>query len=483
MTADRKTDDGIQLPPPLEIEEEVKKHVTGGENLPETIDTSTAPTLTEEEISQEHWNILVNELKHISAGHKVEKMTTEEKVLFIESKITEIVRFHKLPLYLGEESIHVLAERLFNTIFGYAQITDLLEDNEITEIMVNSYNEIFIEKSGVIIKAPFTFADDQEVSSIIRLFLEPLNKEINPAQPSATGRLLHAGRIFRLHCIGPPITFHEEKPEGMHSISIRAFRDTVFTPEELIENNSWSKEFAEFCEAMTRARCNHLVVGGTNTGKTTALNSIIYHFVPPDSRVLTIETEVELNVQNHPNKVQLEEQKPNFLGQGGINISYLLNNVALRFRPDIIIVGESRGIEILDVFDAMGTGHPGSMSTIHSDTIGGLVSRISMLIKREVQVSDEFIENAIASSVDIVTFLERFREEDGLARRVTGVYEVQHLHDDHVKKTEESVIRGSVVFNPIFTYNYHTNELEKVGKVSNALIEKKFVKYGVEVPR
>lgn len=417
---------------------------------------------------------------------RLEKLPSDTDKATVKVKVFQVV--HEMLREMGalaridatEEQ--QIAEAIHNDIFSVGELSAYLDDPTITDILVNNYKTVFIvREDGSKMQIPVEFDSPQELKATINRFLTDIGggKELSPTRPMVTGRMEHEGRIYRVHAVSDPVSF------GGVSMAIRKFRDNAFSPEQLIQQKSWTPELAMFYEQMTKRRCNHLVAGGTGSGKTSLLNTLIHYYVPSNLRIITIETEVELWIdpEVHPDVCRWEAQDPNFEAQGAIEQWVLLKN-ALRFAPNIILLGEARGADIIDVLNSMSTGHPGSMTTLHCDSVEGLLPRMVFMTKSERgDVSEESIRLLVGSALDFVSFIQRY-EPEGEARSsergyhlIDSVWEVFYYPQNQAYiKTQENafIYEDSVAFVPIFKRHPQTQNLECVGKISPKRIEEKF---------
>ncbi|GAB4499801.1 MAG: CpaF family protein [Anaerolineales bacterium] len=324
---------------------------------------------------------------------------------------------------LAEENIiltrpekHRLFEQIAADILGFGPLQPLLEDETISEIMVNGAKNIYIERKGKLHRAPVTFESDEHVSRIIDRIVAPMGRRIDESQPYVDARLPDGSRVNAvippLSLVGPVLT-------------IRKFFKNPITIEQLIQFGSVTPEALQFLKACVEARMNIVVSGGTGSGKTTLLN-ILSSFIPSDERILTIENAAELQLRQE-HVVTLESRPPNIEGKGEVTIRDLVVN-ALRMRPERIIVGEIRDGAALDMLQAMNTGHDGSMTTAHSNGPRDTLSRLeTMCLMSGVELPVRAIREQISSAVDLVVHQERLR--DG-SRKVVNITEVSGMEGD-----------------------------------------------------
>ncbi len=326
---------------------------------------------------------------------------------------------------LAEESIILsraerqrLFENIVAEILGYGPIEPLLADESVTEIMVNGAKQVYVERSGKLIRTNIVFESDDHALRIIDRIVAPLGRRIDESQPYVDARLPDGSRV---NAIIPPLAINGP------TLTIRKFSKTPLTIENLIEFGSITPEAVEFLRACVIARMNIVVSGGTGSGKTTLLN-ILSGFIPEDERIITVENAAELQLrQDHV--VTLESRPANIEGKGAVEIRDLVIN-CLRMRPDRIVVGECRGGEALDMLQAMNTGHDGSLTTAHANSPRDTLSRLeTMCLMAGMDLPVRAIREQIASAVQVVVQQSRMR--DG-SRKVVNVTEVQGMEGDVV---------------------------------------------------
>jgi len=319
-------------------------------------------------------------------------------------------------IVLSRQEKHRLFEQIAAEILGFGPLQPLLEDEEITEVMVNGAKSCYFEKAGKINRAPITFESDEHVMRIIDRIVAPLGRRIDESSPYVDARLPDGSRV---NAVIPPISLVGP------CLTIRKFAKDPFTVEQLIDFGSLTPSAVLFMEAAVKSRFNCVISGGTGSGKTTLLN-VLSGFIPNDERIITIENAAELQMrQDHV--VTLESRPPNIEGRGEVTIRQLVINT-LRMRPDRIIVGEIRGEESLDMLQAMNTGHDGSLTTAHSNSPRDTLSRIeTMALMAGMDLPVRAIREQIASAIDLI--IHQSRMQDG-TRKVTFVTEVIGMEGD-----------------------------------------------------
>ncbi len=309
-----------------------------------------------------------------------------------------------------------VAESLLAEIVGFGPIQPLLDDPEISEIMINSPRQVYVERNGRLELTGVEFEDERHVMHLIEKIVAPLGRRIDESSPMVDARLPDGSRV---NAIIPPLALKGP------CVTIRKFARDPLTIEDLIRFGSMTREMAVFLEACVRARLNIVVSGGTGSGKTTLLN-VLSSFIPGDERIITIEDAAELQLRQE-HVVSLETRPANVEGRGEVSIRQLVRN-ALRMRPDRIVVGEVRGGEALDMLQAMNTGHDGSLTTGHANSPRDMLSRLeTMVLMAGMELPVRAIREQIASALDLV--IQTARLKDG-TRRVTHITEVQGMEGD-----------------------------------------------------
>lgn len=295
-----------------------------------------------------------------------------------------------------------LVEELIAVVFGMGPIEALIEDESVTEIMVNGAQSIFFERDGKLIESDVSFASDEQVRVMIDRIIGPLGRRIDEQSPMVNARLPQGHRV---NAVLPPIT-----PDGPH-LTIRAFTRRVMTLEEMEAQGSFDQTMIGFLQWLIETRKNVVVAGGTGSGKTTLLNAFSL-LISPDERIVTIEDSAELKFGGHCHVVRMEARPRNAEGEGEITIRDLVIN-ALRMRPDRIIVGECRSGEAIDMLQAMLTGHDGSLTTLHASSPEDVIDRMVTMVRYAVDLPVDAIEAQIGDAFDYIVQVRR----DGEGRR------------------------------------------------------------------
>lgn len=315
-----------------------------------------------------------------------------------------------------------LFEQIAAEILGFGPLQPLLEDDTITEIMVNGPKNVYIERKGKLHRVPITFEGNDHVMRVIDRIVAPLGRRIDESSPYVDARLPDGSRV---NAVIPPISLVGP------TLTIRKFSKNPITIEQLIQFGSITNESVQFLKACVEARLNVLISGGTGSGKTTLLN-VMSSFIPDDERIITIENAAELQLRQE-HVVTLESRPPNIEGRGEITIRDLVIN-SLRMRPERIIVGECRGGETLDMLQAMNTGHDGSMTTAHANSPRDALSRVeTMCLMAGMDLPVRAIREQVASAIDVICQQERMR--DG-TRKVVSITEVSGMEGDIITMTD-----------------------------------------------
>lgn len=343
------------------------------------------------------------------------EVNREELHRIIDETIRESVNCKYIPI----ESRWKLHSYIYNAIKGLGVIEELLDDDTITEIMVNGAKNIFIERHGIIEKIDSEIESEEKLNDIVQQIVGDTNRRVNESTPIVDTRLKDGSRV---NVVLPPISL-----DGT-ILTIRKFAKEEIKIEDLIRWQSISREASEFLRKLVETGYNIFISGGTGSGKTTFLN-VLSNFIPKDSRVITIEDSAELQIKSIKNIIRMEARAPNSDGENAITIRDLIKT-SLRMRPDRIIVGEVRGEEALDMLQAMNTGHDGSMSTGHSNSPGDMLSRLETMVIMGIEMPLKAVRAQIASGIDVIVHLGRLRDR---SRRVLEIDEVQGIIDGEIQ--------------------------------------------------
>ncbi len=354
---------------------------------------------------------VVDEIKITNEDQETDMQKVEDEIRGIANEVIE-----SEAQYLTRNERTLIARDIINETLGFGPITPLLQDNQISEVMVNGINQVYVERRGKIELSDVTFRDNNHILHIIERIVAPLGRRIDESSPMVDARLPNGSRV---NIIIPPLALNGP------TITIRKFSEKPFTVNDLIRFGTLSPEVAQFLKACVEARLNIVVSGGTGSGKTTMLN-VISSFIPSDERIVTIEDAAELQL-NQDHVVRLETRPPNVEGKGAVTIRDLVRN-SLRMRPDRIVVGEVRSGEALDMLQAMNTGHDGSLTTGHANSPRDMLSRLeTMVLMAGMELPIKAIREQIASAVDII--VQQSRLKDG-SRKVTYITEVVGMEGD-----------------------------------------------------
>ena len=353
---------------------------------------------------------------------KTRELSDEELAAEIDRFVVEQGRAHCLDLS-GKEK---LRKYLLNSLRGLDVLQDLLEDERITEIMVNGPEHIFVEQGGKVERWPAAFTSGEKLEDVIQQIVSKVNRVVNDTVPMTDARLADGSRV---HVVLAPVAINGP------ILTIRKFSSRPVTMEQLIAWGSITSEAAHFLKLLVLARYNIFISGGTGSGKTTMLNALS-GFIPEQERVITIEDSAELKLDHIPNLVRLEARNKNLEGRNEITIRDLIRE-ALRMRPDRIVVGEVRSAEALDMLQAMNTGHDGSLSTGHGNNPADMLKRLETMVLTGTEIPLLAVRGQIASAIDIMVHLSRFR--DG-SRKVVSIMEVTGFTD------------GEITLEPLYQY-------------------------------
>jgi pilus assembly protein CpaF len=323
---------------------------------------------------------------------------------------------------LPEDIRQQIYNEILDEMTGFGPIQPLLDDPEISEVMVNGPKKVFVEKGGKVTKSAITFDDDDHVARIIDRIILPLGRRVDPDSPTVDARLPDGSRV---NAVIRPVSI-----DGP-CITIRKFKKDKLSVQQLIDYGSLTQNMGEFVRACVLAHLNIVISGGTGSGKTTLLN-VLSSFIPEGERIVTIEDAAELQLQQD-HVLRLETKVANTDGKGAVTIRDLVRN-ALRMRPDRIVVGECRGGEALDMLQAMNTGHDGSLTTLHANTPRDALSRLeTMVLMSGMDLPLKVVRQQISSAVDLI--IQQTRLKDG-SRKVTAITEVIGMEGDTVVMTD-----------------------------------------------
>lgn len=387
----------------------------------------------------EQEQLFVTEIKkYITENLPLSKMSDEE----LEEKVEEIVFQRLSGQYCTIDQRVNIVQQVYSSIRGFGLLDTIINDDTITEVMINGSENVFIEQNGRLFKLDKQFESQRRLEDIIQRIVGLAGREVNQANPICDTRLPDGSRV---NVVLPPIALCGP------TLTIRKFSKTPMTIEKLIKYGSITREIADKLELLVKAKYNIFISGGTGSGKTTFLNALS-NYIPKDERVITIEDSAELQITGVSNLVSLETRNANASGAGQITIRDLIKS-SLRMRPERIVVGEVRGGEALDMLQAMNTGHDGSLSTGHANSTEDMLSRLeTMVLQGAAGLPLEAIRQQIASAVDIIIHLSRLRDK---SRKTMEITEVVGYED------------GKIILNPL--YVFEEDEYSTLEKVSGSL--------------
>ena len=365
----------------------------------------------------------------------VSRELSDDEILGV---IDELILTQARELFLSLKEKVELRQELFCSVRKLDVLQELIDDESVTEIMVNGPDHIFVEHAGRLYRLNKKFDNERQLEDIIQKIVGKAGKEVNQANPIVDTRLPDGSRV---NVVLPPVSLSGP------IVTIRKFSKTPMTVEMLLKYGSLTREAAAFLEKLVRAKYNIFISGGTGSGKTTFLNALS-NFIPRDERIITIEDSAELQIKNIENLVSLETRNANTSGRGEISIRDLIRS-ALRMRPERIVVGEVRGAEALDMLQAMNTGHDGSLSTGHANSTRDMLSRLeTMVLQGNDGLPLPAIRQQISSALDIIIHLSRLRDK---SRRTMEITEVLGYEN------------GEIQLNPLFVFKEtEGSTLEKV---------------------
>lgn len=372
--------------------------------------------------------------QYIAENLALSDMSDEE----LEMKVEEILMRKLQGQYLPIEQKVLIVQKVYSAIRGFGLLDTIISDDNITEVMINGPDNVFVEKAGKVQRLEQTFESERRLEDIIQRIVGLAGREVNQANPIVDTRLPDGSRV---NVVLPPIALCGP------TITIRKFSKEPMTIEKLIAYGSITRDIANKLELLVKAKYNIFICGGTGSGKTTFLNALS-NYIPKDERVITIEDSAELQIVGVDNLVSLETRNANATGAGAITIRDLIKS-SLRMRPERIVVGEVRGGEALDMLQAMNTGHDGSLSTGHANSTNDMLSRLeTMVLQGADGLPLEAIRQQIASAVDIMIHLSRLRDH---SRKTMEITEVVGFQD------------GKIMLNPLYVFEEDENStLEKV---------------------
>lgn len=388
-------------------------------------------------------------------------LSDQELEELVTHRVRELLDAEATPL-AAQEKMQVLRQ-IVDSILGLGPLEEFVRDPDVTEIMVNNADTIYVERNGKLFLTEERFHDEEQLRRTIEKIVARVGRRIDESSPYCDARLQDGSRV---NAIIPPLAV-----DGP-SLTIRKFAPDPYGASDLVSFGTFSADVSDFLEACVRGRINTLVTGGTGAGKTTTLN-VISSFIPEDERIITIEDAAELRLQQ-PHVVRLESRPPNIEGSGEVRIRDLVRN-ALRMRPDRIVVGEVRGGEALDMLQAMNTGHDGSISTVHANTPRDVLSRLeTMVLMAGTELTVRAVREQVSSAVDLI--IHQSRLKDG-SRRVTHVSEIVGMEGD------------VITLQDIFHFDFHAGmgaNGRHLGSLKSTGIRPKFMEklndMGVQVP-
>jgi pilus assembly protein CpaF len=350
----------------------------------------------------------------------LDRLERDEVVATIAKVVQDLVAQEQLPLNLGEREL--LVRQVVDEIFGLGPLEPLMQDPDVADILVNTYDRVYIERNGKLARTDVRFQDDKHLLQVIDRIVSAVGRRIDDSSPMVDARLPDGSRV---NAIIPPLAI-----DGPH-LSIRKFKRDALSADDLIAKNSATPPMFDLLNGIVRARLNVLISGGTGAGKTTLLN-ILSAFIPEDERIVTIEDSAELQLRQ-PHVVRLETRSANIEGEGEVPQRMLLIN-SLRMRPDRIVMGECRGAEAVDMLQAMNTGHDGSLTTLHANTPRDALSRLETMVSMaNLNLPEKGVRQQIASAIDVIVQVSRLT--DG-TRKIVSLYEVVGMEGDIITMQE-----------------------------------------------
>jgi len=382
--------------------------------------TSPNPTVSKSLTNQDLLRLKKYLADNLLRALEMEGVPAGDRSTFVQKNINSI--YEQTKLKLPDDIRNQIFSQVMDDLLGYGPIQSLLDDPDVSEIMVNGPKKVFVEKKGQLTKSNVTFDDDDHVVRVIDRIILPLGRRVDFDSPTVDARLPDGSRV---NAVVRPVSI-----DGP-SITIRKFRKDKLQVEDLINYGSLTRQMADFLHACVKARFNIIISGGTGSGKTTLLN-VMSGFIPENERIITIEDAAELQLQQD-HVMRMETKPANSDGQHAVTIRDLVKN-SLRMRPDRIVVGEVRGGEALDMLQAMNTGHDGSLTTVHSNAPRDAISRIETLVLMAgMDLPLKVVRQQISCAVDLI--VQQTRLKDG-QRKVTAVTEVAGMEGDIIVLTD-----------------------------------------------
>lgn len=365
----------------------------------------------------------MDEIKKRLRGMILERLDFSRIIPDEEMKeiIDELIIKESKKTFLSMEERKHLRQELFYSIRRLDILQELIEDAEVTEIMINGTEGIFIERAGRLIDYELQFESKEKLEDVIQQIVAGCNRTVNEASPIVDARLENGSRV---NVVLSPVALNGP------ILTIRRFPDKPIGMEELLAFGSLTQEAEDFLAKLVQAKYNIFISGGTGSGKTTFLNALSA-YIPCDERIITIEDNAELQIQNIPNLVRLETRNANVEGCKPITIRDLIKT-SLRMRPDRIIVGEVRGSEAIDMMQCLNTGHDGSMSTGHANSSRDMLSRLETMILMGMELPLIAVRQQIASGLDIIVHLGRLRDK---SRKVLEISEIEGFAENEIQVT------------------------------------------------
>lgn len=435
--------------------------------MSDLFDRMTGRTFQEQESESraEERERLKNEIQRrlptYTAGMPLFGLKDAEQLQRVKRYMTEIVKKSNSTLNSIEQEAFL--KEMLNDITNLGPLSKLMDDPTVSEVMVNRYDEVWVERNGSLEQTTVKFKDEEQVMDLARRIVQHIGRMIDSSHPFVDARLPDGSRV---HVIIPPVS-----RKGV-TITIRKFKTDSMTIQDLLRYQTMTPEVSRFLEKLVVARANIIVSGGTGSGKTTTLN-VLSNFIPDEERILTVEDSAELQLKS-AHVVSLETKDANAEGKGAVSIQALVKNT-LRMRPDRIVVGEVRDHTAYDLLNAMNTGHDGSLATIHANDPDACVIRlVNLVLERGMDINYQAVRGLVANAVDIVVQISRM--VDGV-RRITYISEV--IIND----------KGQTETHPIFQYviERRTPEGKIIGefkrtsyKPSRALVNK-FIEHDIDI--